>query len=82
MLSRRGAWSRRSNGSCIGSESNVPPTIVRCDYSDGSNSDPRCVGIGERRPAFDPSLPKSRLGWAFSFAATAYNLTRLPKLSV
>jgi hypothetical protein len=50
-----------SNGSCIGSESNVPPTIVRCDYPDGSNSDPRCVGIGERRPAFDPPLPKSRV---------------------
>ena len=49
-----------SNGSCIGSESNMAPTIIRWDYPDGSNSDPRCVGIGERRPAFDPPLPKSR----------------------
>jgi hypothetical protein len=23
---------------------------------------------------------RDRVGWAFSFAATAYNLTRLPKL--
>ena len=47
-----------SNGVC--SEFTVPPAIVRCDYPDGSNSDPRCVGIRERRPAFDPPLPKSR----------------------
>jgi hypothetical protein len=51
---------RTSNGSCFGGESNMAPTIIRCDYPDGSNSDPRCVGIGERRPAFDPPLPKSR----------------------
>jgi hypothetical protein len=49
-----------SNGVCIGGESNMAPTIIRCDYPDGSNCDPRCVGIGERRPAFDPPLPKSR----------------------
>jgi hypothetical protein len=35
-----------SNGVCIGSESNVPPVIIRCDYYDSSNSDPRCVGVG------------------------------------
>jgi hypothetical protein len=35
-----------SNGVCTGSESNVPPVIIRCDYADGSNSDPRCVGVG------------------------------------
>ena len=28
-----------SNGVCIGSESNVPPPIVNCDYDSG---DPRC----------------------------------------
>jgi hypothetical protein len=28
-----------SNGVCIGSESNVPPPIIRCDYDTG---DPRC----------------------------------------
>jgi hypothetical protein len=49
-----------SNGVCIGSEANMAPTIIRCDYPDGSNSDSRCIGIGERRPTFDPPLPKSR----------------------
>jgi hypothetical protein len=34
-----------SNGVCIGSESNVPPTIIRCDY-ETPNRDPRCVGVG------------------------------------
>jgi hypothetical protein len=28
-----------SNGSCIGSESNVPPPTIDCRYND---SDPRC----------------------------------------
>ena len=45
-----------SNNVC---ESNVPPVIVRCDY-DGSNGDPRCVGVGraESRPV-DRPRPKS-----------------------
>jgi hypothetical protein len=49
-----------SNGSCIGSESNVPPVIIRCNY-EGSNSDSRCVGVGraDSRP-IDPPRPKSR----------------------
>ena len=34
-----------------------------------------------RRPAQDQvSRPSSRVGWAFTFAAAAYNLVRLPKL--
>ena len=49
-----------SNNVCIGSESNVPLVIVRCNYDD-SNSDPRCVGVGraDSRPV-DPPRPKSR----------------------
>jgi hypothetical protein len=37
-----------SNGVCIGSESNVRPTIIRCDY-ETPNRDPRCVGSWTRR---------------------------------
>src|ERR1700738_3345004 len=37
------------NHVCIGSESNVPPVIVRCDYYNGSNRDPRCVGVGDQQ---------------------------------
>jgi hypothetical protein len=49
-----------SNGVCIGSESNMAPTIIRCDYPGGSN-DPRCVGVGpaDSRPV-DRPRPKSR----------------------
>jgi hypothetical protein len=36
-----------SNNICIGSDPNVPLVIVRCNYYDSSNSDPRCVGVGE-----------------------------------
>jgi hypothetical protein len=42
---------------CVGSESDVPP-VIRCDYPD--SSDPRCIGVGESRPVFNPPLPKSR----------------------
>jgi hypothetical protein len=49
-----------SNNVCIGSEGNVPPVIVRCNYYDsGSNSDPRCIGIGDRRPAVERHPSKS-----------------------
>jgi hypothetical protein len=49
-----------SNNVCIGSESNVPPVIVRCNYYDSSgNSDPRCVGVGDRRPIVEKPRPKS-----------------------
>ena len=48
-----------SDNVCIGSELHVPPVIVRCDY-DGSNGDPRCVGVGraDSRPV-DRPRPKS-----------------------
>jgi hypothetical protein len=45
-----------SNNVC---ESNVPPIIVRCDYYDNSNSDPRCVGVGDRRPSVERRTTKS-----------------------
>ena len=45
-----------SNNVC---ESNVPPVIVRCDYYDNSNSDPRCVGVGDRRPSVERRTTKS-----------------------
>ena len=48
-----------SNNVCIGSESNVPPVIVRCDYYNGSNSDPRCVGVGDQRPTVERRTKKS-----------------------
>jgi hypothetical protein len=47
-----------SNNVCIGSESNVPPVIVRCDYYNSSNSDPRCVGVGDR-PTVERRTTKS-----------------------
>ena len=49
-----------SNNVCIGSDSNVPPAIVRCDY-DSSNSDPRCIGVGcpDRHPIVERPRPKS-----------------------
>jgi hypothetical protein len=34
-----------SSGAQAGSESNVRPTIIRCDY-ETPNRDPRCVGVG------------------------------------
>jgi hypothetical protein len=41
-------------------ESNVPPVIVRCDYYDSSNSDPRCVGVGDQqRPIVERRTRKS-----------------------
>ena len=50
-----------SNGSCIGSESNVPPVIIRCNY-EGSNSNSRCVGVGRADShSVDPPRPKSRV---------------------
>jgi hypothetical protein len=48
-----------SNNVCIGSEPNVPPVIVRCDYYNGSNSDPRCVGVGDQRPTVERRTNKS-----------------------
>ena len=45
-----------SNNVC---ELNVPPIIVRCDYYDNSNSDPRCVGVGDRRPSVERRTTKS-----------------------
>ena len=45
-----------SNNVC---ESNVPPVIVRCDDYDSSNSDPRCVGVGDRRPTVERRTTKS-----------------------
>ena len=50
-----------SNNVCIGSESNVPPVIVRCNYYDsGGNSDPRCVGVGDQqRPIAERRTKKS-----------------------
>ena len=36
-----------SNNVC---ELNLPPMIVRCDYYDSGRSDPRCIGVGDRRP--------------------------------
>ena len=45
-----------SNNVC---ESNVPPVIVRCDYYDNSNSDPRCLGVGDRRPSVERRTTKS-----------------------
>ena len=49
-----------SNNVCIGSESNAPPVIVRCDYYNGSNSDPRCVGVGDQqRPIVERRTKKS-----------------------
>ena len=49
-----------SNNVCIGSELNVPPVIVRCDYYNGSNSDPRCVGVGDQqRPVVERRTKKS-----------------------
>ena len=47
-----------SNNVCIGSELNVPPVIVRCNYYD-SNGDSRCVGVGDQRPAVERRTPKS-----------------------
>jgi hypothetical protein len=47
-----------SNNVCIESELNVPPVIVRCNYYD-SNSDPRCVGVGDQRPTVERPRPKS-----------------------
>jgi hypothetical protein len=48
-----------SNNVCIGSESNVPPVIIRCNY-DSSNSDPRCVGVGRADQPIDrPRAKKS-----------------------
>ena len=48
-----------SNGICIGSESNVPPVIVRCNYDNSGNSDPRCVGVGDRHPTVERHRVKS-----------------------
>jgi hypothetical protein len=49
-----------TNNVCIGSESNVPPVIIRCNY-EGSNSDSRCVGVGRADShSVDPPRPKSR----------------------
>ena len=49
-----------SNNVCIGSEFNAPPVIVRCDYYNGSNSDPRCVGVGDQqRPIVERRTKKS-----------------------
>ena len=44
-----------SNNVC---EFNVPTLIVRCNYYD-SNSDPRCVGVGDQRPTVDRRTKKS-----------------------
>jgi hypothetical protein len=45
---------------CIRSEGNVPPVIVRCNYYDsGSDSDPRCVGVGDRHPSVERHPSKS-----------------------
>jgi hypothetical protein len=46
-----------SNNACIGSESNVPPVIIRCDYY-SSNTDPRCVGVGRADQPIDRPRPK------------------------
>ena len=46
-----------SNNVCIGSDSNVPPVIVRCDYYSG-NTDPRCVGVGRADQPIDRPRPK------------------------
>ena len=46
-----------SNDVCIGSESNVPPVIIRCDYY-SSNTDPRCVGVGRADQPVDRPRPK------------------------
>jgi hypothetical protein len=49
-----------SNNICIGSESNVPPVIVRCNYYDNSgNSDPRCVGVSDRHLIVERPRSKS-----------------------
>jgi hypothetical protein len=45
-----------SNNVC---ESNLPPMIVRCDYYDSGRSDPRCIGVGDRRPNVERRTPKS-----------------------
>jgi hypothetical protein len=44
-----GSWCNgviASNGDCFVTES---PVIVQCDYLDDRRSDPRCVGITNRR---------------------------------
>ena len=46
-----------SNDVCIGSELNVPPVIIRCDYY-SSNTDPRCVGAGRADQPIDRPRPK------------------------
>jgi hypothetical protein len=48
-----------SNNVCIGSEGNVPPVIVRCNYDNSGNSDPRCVGVGDRHPTVERHRVKS-----------------------
>ena len=45
-----------SNNVC---EVNVPAVIVRCNFYDSSNSDPRCVGVGGRRPTVEQRTTKS-----------------------
>ena len=45
-----------SNNVCIG---NVPPVIVRWNCYNSSNSDPRCVGVGVRRPTVERQPAKS-----------------------
>jgi hypothetical protein len=50
---RAGSWCSgiiTANGDCLVTES---PVIVRCDLQNASRSDPRCVGVADRRKIYD-----------------------------
>jgi hypothetical protein len=48
-----------SSGAHAGSESNVRPTIIRCDY-ETPNRDPRCVGVGPADGSFTAERPHKK----------------------